>query len=239
MRLTDILVKSGSGATGIPAIDRFIRNNHPAFVARDREIFLTDDFARRTSISDSIILGELVGKSGAPSVIAKATASINSRTEKLRALAEELPDRLAEAERSALAAVARDQSDRSLSEWLARRRAARESEEAAADLIAATERAETEFLSTPEYAEACVSAMEKLASTSRKTDYYLGANVALRCAALIHFVQKANAEATGLARDLLAGKSAEPLPPHLIPSEWIERGAPPGFVWDEMALVPS
>jgi hypothetical protein len=239
VRLGNILVKAGSGATGIPAIDRFIKNRHPAFVARDRQIFLTDELARRTSVSDPIVLGALLTKSGAPNLFAKGTASLSSRIARLRDLADELSDKLADAERTALGVLVLEPNDKSLSEWLAKRGLAKDAEEAATELLCATERAESELALTTEYASATVTALEKLAAISRKDEHYLGVNVALRCAALSHFVQKTHREAIHLAGELLSGRRAEPLPPHLIPSEWVDRGAPPDFVWDEMALVPS
>lgn len=239
MRLTSILVKSGNGPTGIPAVDRFITSKHPALIARDRQIYLTDELARRTSVSDSNILAELLIRSGAPAVFAKGTTSLNSQIQKLRSLADDLPTTLAQAERVALRAVVRDPSDKHLSEWLTKRQATLNAEDAAEGLLAAAQQAETDSFSTPEYAAATIEALEKLAAASRKDDHYLGAHIALRCAALVYFVQKAHLEATHLAQNLLSGRSCEPLPPHLIPSSWVERGTPPGFVWDEMALLPA
>jgi hypothetical protein len=239
VRLTSILVKAGSGVTGIPAVDRFITNKHPAFITRDRQIFLADELARRTSISDSNVLGQLLIKSGAPAVFAKGTTSLSASIQNIRTLADELPSKLANAERTALSALLRDPSDKHLVEWVTKRRACLDAEDAAESLLVAAQQAETDSFSTPEYAAATIAALEKLAAASRKDEHYLGAQIALRCAALVYFVQTTHQEATQLARELLSGRSCEPLPPHLIPSSWVERGTPPGFVWDEMALLPA
>ena len=239
MRLSSILVKAGSGATGIPAVDRFITNKNPAFIARDRLIYLTDELARRTSVSDSSVLGQLLIRSGAPTAFAKGIESLNSNIRKIRSFADELPSKLANAERTALGALLRDTSDKHLVEWVTKRRACLDAEEAAEGLLIAAHQAETDSFSTPEYAAATIVALEKLAAVSRKEDHYLGAHIALRCAALVHFVQKAHHEAAHFAQELLSGKTCDPLPPHLIPPSWVERGAPPGFVWDEMALLPA
>jgi hypothetical protein len=222
-----------AGVTGIAWLDKFLSPAaHPASTQQKIAAILPEKFSRSTAIADSWKLASLLRAAEMDSVLSPAREKFDSEVAAVESLLDGFPAKVEADTSRAKQDFWSAPSEKSLRALIHAKATAEGFAEIESDLAAEIPEWESWLSNQP---DSLANGLKALLGACRRSDLAVAVNIGLRVQALLENGLDA-AKVRTLAAGLLLGKTAEGLPPEMIPAAWFKNLVPTGFRWDGEAL---